>query len=287
MEFLTLLIVLGLLQWWGSGGPLQRDDWFRRWRAWVGDNVSNAQINLLIIVAGPCLLVLLLQSLFESSLFGMLSLFLYVAVLLFSLGRGDFTASVQAYLRSWNHGDFEAAYERATAIGDFRQSDTIDDSATLHDRVRMAAVYEGFERWFAVVFWFLLLGPAACAAYRLCYLTARQHGVNVELQQLALQVTHYLDWLPARLLAFSFTLTGNFVNGFNRFWQFALDNLPIPELLDSCAEAAISGFHELNARPTDEQRFIEYGSAQLHAVQSLLSRSVVCWLIVIAALQFL
>ena len=28
MEFLTLLIALGLLQLWGSGGPFQQDKWF-------------------------------------------------------------------------------------------------------------------------------------------------------------------------------------------------------------------------------------------------------------------
>ncbi len=29
MKFLALLIALGLLQYWGSAGPVHRDDWFK------------------------------------------------------------------------------------------------------------------------------------------------------------------------------------------------------------------------------------------------------------------
>lgn len=285
MEFLTLLIVLGLLQWWGSGGLFQRDDWFDRWQQYIQGTLSAERLRLLTVVVAPSLLIVLLQMLVSSLLFGLLSLILYVSVLLFSLGRGHFSACLQEYLHAWNHGDFEAAYEKATAIGDFRQSDAINDYSTLHDSVRKAVVYAGFERWFVVVFWFLLLGPAGALAYRLCFLYARSERSSHAGQQLALQIIHYLDWFPARLLAASFTLTGNFVHCFNHLWQVGLDNQPIPELLDDCGSAAISGLHDGNSRPADEESFIIYGRAQMQALQSLLSRSVVCWLMIIAVLQ--
>jgi AmpE protein len=287
MEFLTLLIVLGFIQWWGSGGPVQQDDWYERWSLRVADKIGSPTAKLVVTVGVPCLLVVVLQDLFDSLLFGLLSLMLYVFVLLYSLGRGDFSAALQEYLVSWENGDSEAALIKATAIGDFYQSDAINDHVSLHDHVRMAAVYQGFERWFVVVFWFLILGPAACIAYRLCYLSGRQEQNPAQDKQLALKIIHYLDWLPARLLLVSFTLTGNFVNCFNRLWQLGLDNPPIPELLDGGAQAAISGFHERSTRPTDKEKFIEYARAELLALQSLLSRSVVCWLMIIAVLQMI
>ncbi len=127
MEFLTVLIVLGFLQVWGSGGPLQRDDWFYQFNENIPQRIDLAELRLLAAIGIPALGVFLLQDLLESALFGLLSLILYVTVLLFSLGRGDFNQNLQNYLTAWNLGDFEEAYKKATAIGDFEQSETSVD----------------------------------------------------------------------------------------------------------------------------------------------------------------
>ncbi len=282
MAFLTLLIVLGLVQLWGSGGPLQRDAWFHRFTQTVKDILPASKPRLLVVVGIPVVAVLFLQALFDSLLFGLLSLLLYIGVLLFSLGRGDYSENIHRYLSSWNHGNFESAYEQALVIGDFEQSESITGHESLHERVRQALLYEGFERWFAVVLWFLLLGPVGAIAYRLSYLCGRSDRLDEADRQLALRFVHYLDWVPVRLLVMSFALTGNFVSGINRYWQIVFDNQPAVEILDQCALAAINGVNEQRVRPTDEEHFIEYGRQELLELQSLLSRSVVCWLIIIA-----
>ena len=284
MAFLTILIVLGLVQLWGSGAPVQRDNWFLGWTQTVAGIFGPGKLRLVAIVAGPVLVVLFLQALFDSVLLGLLSLLLFVVVLLYCLGRGDYNESIQDYLGAWVDGNYESAYERALAIGDFQQSDAIADHLSLHDHVRNALTYEGYERWFAVVFWFLLLGPCGAAGYRLSFMCARNEDLAEEDRQLALRFVHYLDWIPARLLGLSFFLTGNFVSGVNRCGPRLLDNMPIPELLDACALAAISSDTGEQARPSDPERFVEAGRREIRAVQSLVSRSVVCWIVVIAVL---
>lgn len=284
MEFLTLLIVLGFLQVWGCGGPLQRDDWFYQFNEKISRRLDLAPLRLLAAIGIPALGVFLIQDLVESALFGLLSLIFYVAVLLFSLGRGDFNQNLQHYLNAWNLGDFEGAYKKATAIGDFEQSETTVDHVALHEHVRRAFLHEGFERWFAVVFWFLLLGPVGAVIYRLCYLAGRSDTFKPDDKLLALQWLHYFDWLPVRLLALSFSLTGNFVNSFSRYGSSIFDNQPGPELLDQCAVAAISGLNNAQVYPADKDHFIEYGRQELLTLQSLLSRSVICWMIIIAVI---
>ena len=279
MEFLTLLIVLGLIQIWGSGAPLQRDQWFSELAKKTRSFVKITPLHLLIIVGLPTLAVVVLLALVESSLFGLVSLILYVCILLFGLGRGDVSESIRRYLSAWNHSNFESAYAQALAIGDFQESDAISDHESLHRHVRSAFLYEGFERWFAVVFWFLLLGPAGAVAYRLSYLSGRLECLSDEERQVALRFVHYLDWVPVRLLILSFALTGNFVTGFNQLWLKLTDNQPIPELLDDCALAAINAVDTL---PGDMQAFIEYGRQEILSLQSLLSRSVICWVVFIA-----
>lgn len=284
MEFLTLLIVLGLLQVWGSGGPLQYDNWFYQFNEKVAQRLDRAELRLLAAIGIPAVGIFFVQLLVESVLFGLLSLMLYVTVLLYSLGRGDFNQNLQYYLNVWNLGDFEAAYKKATAIGDFEQSEATVDHIALHEYVRRAFLYEGFERWFAVVFWFLVLGPFGAMTYRLCYMAGRSDTFKADDKLLALKYLHYFDWIPVRLLALSFSLTGNFVNSFGRYSSSIWDNQPSPELLDQTAIAAIGGHNNAQAYPADKEGFIEYGQQELLSLQSLLSRSVIGWVITIAVI---
>ena len=286
MEFLTLLITLGLLQYWGSGGPLQRDDWFIQLGKKLQDVIPIARLRLAVWVGLPLFLVLLLQIVLDSLLYGLLSLLFFIAVLLFCLGRGDYSKQLHNYLQSWDQGNFESAYQNALDIGDFKQSDAIADQTSLHNHVRRAFIYEGFERWFAVIFWFLLLGPLGAAGYRLSYLAARQPFLDQTDQQLTLRFVHCLDVIPARLLAFSFSLAGDFSNTFavckQRFW----DNAPVSELLEDCALAAINQ-RESQPASLEGSQFIEFAHQQLLSLQSLLSRSVICWLAVVALVTLL
>lgn len=283
MEFLVILIALAFVQIWGSGGPVQQDQWFDRFALSLSSRLQGAQLLLSLLVATPCLLVALLYWWLEPIAFGLLSLLLAIVVLLYSLGRGDFTNSVETYLDSWNQGNFESAFQYASDIGDFSQTDSINDHVALHEQMRRTLFYEGLERWFSVIFWFLLLGPAGALAYRLCFLCGRSSVLEDRYKQLALRLVHYLDWLPARMLAFSFNLAGDFVAGFSRWLELVFENLPALELLDSCGSAALSS--DKASYPADRDEFIIFGRNQLLATQSLVSRSVITWLIVIALLQ--
>lgn len=285
MEFLAIIIVWGLLQYWGSGSPLQNDQWFSRWVEQLKILLPAPHLRLLVLVALPLIALCLLQWLISHWLFGLLSLLLAVAILLYSLGRGDLSEALATYLADWDSADFEGAYQRATAIGHFSQSDAISDSRSLHLHVRRALLYAAYERWFAVIFWFVLLGPIGALGYRLSYLCTTNEKLDEEDRHLALRAVHYLDWLPARLLALSFALTGNFVNCFNRWGTIVADNLPADELLDHCGCSALTEASEQRVFPDDDQRAIEFGREELQATQALMSRSMVCWLIVIALLQ--
>jgi len=285
MEFLTIIIVLALLQLWGSGGSIQRDEWLTILSKRIASFTTDSRFRLGLLVGLPVLLLLIIQVSFESMLFGLLSLLLYIAVLLYSLGRSEFNENVAQYLMHWHNANFQAAYHSASKLGDFQCSEQVDDHIELHDAMRSAFIYEGYQRWFAVVFWFLVLGPVGALAYRITYLASHTALLEGDDKHLAYRATHYIDWLPARLLCLSFCLTGNFVNSFNRFCSIASDNKPVSELLDDCAAAAITGFDEQVVYPTDQEHFIAFGKKQIHALQSLLSRSVICWVMLIAVMQ--
>lgn len=289
MEFITLLIVLGLLQLWGSGAPVQRDRWFYQWVDRLVGWIANSQLRLLLAVGVPVLLVYLLDDAFKGAMFGLLSLLFYVLVLLYSLGRGELTDQVMQYLMHWNNGNFESALKRAGNVGDFAQHGDAEthDFESLHRSFRRTLVYESYQRWFAVVFWFVLLGPVGAIGYRLSYLSGRSEHWSEQERQLALRVVHYLDWIPARILAYCFALVGHFDQCSERCWQMLTDNMPVTDLLDQCAVAAIEGDNPQQLQPMDRDHFIAFGRRQLEAIQLLMSRSVLCWVALIALLALI
>lgn len=68
---------------------------------------------------------------------------------------------------------------------------------------------------FGVMAWFIVLGPVGAIAYRLAALLADRWGGALEAQsdafgQFARRAFQVIDWLPVRLTAFSFAMTGNF-----------------------------------------------------------------------------
>ncbi len=75
-----------------------------------------------------------------------------------------------------------------------------------------ATVLNALRRWFAVLFWFLLLGPAGALGYRLLALMAESPmRARVPVEPLALAQRLGLDqWPVAQLMAFSMALVGNF-----------------------------------------------------------------------------
>lgn len=126
-------------------------------------------------------------------------------------------------------------------------------------------VYQGF---FAVIFWYFVLGPGAALAYRLLALTA-EHSGQPALKARAERLRHVMDWLPVRLLALSFALVGNFL---------AVTRVMLHEVLNVHISAAhlvarVGRIADDIPEHEDSQR----GLGRLDSLWELLLRAAVLW----------
>ncbi len=281
MEFLAVITVLIAMQLWSNGGVVQRDTWlddlYQRLRG-----ISNPQFRLAAVILIPVLLVLIAQNILSGVIWGIPLLLFYIAVLLYSLGRGDFSMQLNLYYDAWERGDLEAAYQQALELDEFDLTASPTNASGLHDKVRAAIFYQGFERWFAVVFWFVILGPAAALTYRLFKIISQKPQTSDDEQAILDNAVYLVEWLPARTLSFTFALAGNFERCIAACRRQALEPSAAVELLDECGRLAIS-------RPIPEQgseaEFLEQAADELRSSQQLLSRSLLCWVIVLAVFQ--
>jgi AmpE protein len=141
----------------------------------------------------------------------------------------------------------------------------------MHSVVLASLMFEGYQRWFPVVFWFLLLGPAGAFAYRLIVLAGKG-----DFAEHAERLRYLADYLPARALALTFALTGDFV----RCRQALQD--AVPDTSISAEKVLITvGHGAIGARPGADS-LAPLAAWESREVGALLKRSAATWLVVIS-----
>lgn len=134
----------------------------------------------------------LVQWLFHALLGNFGSLLLGIAVLLYCLGPRDLDTEVDRLAES------DDPAERAEIEVDLGPGGPAE-------RVMRAAL----ERWFGVIFWFVLLGVPGALLYRLCARLVRHDG-SAALQIERRRTLAVLDWPAAQLMTLSLALTADF-----------------------------------------------------------------------------
>ncbi|MNZ68795.1 regulatory protein AmpE [compost metagenome] len=221
MNFLVLLLILLVEKAGRWRVHLQRDTALLRALARIegAPRLAGRPLQQLLLVLGvPLLLLALLLWSLAPLAYGWLLLPVHLAVLLWSLGRGDPLHSLAPFRASWQRGDTEAAYLEAKRDLGVQA----EDAPTLLKQVQGFLLWQAHEGFFAVIFWYALLGPLPALAYRLLALLSEQAG-DQGLRRCATRLRRALDWLPARLLALSLALAGNFVAARRVLWPRLFD----------------------------------------------------------------
>ncbi len=278
MTFLAMIIALVLERLSPLEDWLHRDAWFYSWLKWLASLGVSARWRLLLGVALPCAVAQFLLDQFQPLLFGLAWIAAAVLLLLYALGRGSQGAEQERYRSQCRRGDFEAALlDMSSRHGWVVQDDELD-APQIHDSVQQGFLYQGYQRWFGVLFYFLLLGPVGALAYRLLQLACGEDAVGE-------RALLWVDWVPVRLLAATFALTGNFVASIDAMWHAWRDSaMASQEVLYSVALAATG-----EQPPVCEDGGIDgqRAAAQNETLSALVRRASVCWVGIISVLVIL
>lgn len=209
MSFLVLLLAVLIEKFSALRERVQRDSMWRAELARLEASPRMASHPWLILglsVLLPVLLLALILVVLGSVANGWLALPVHLLVLIYSLGRGDLIAALGPFRDACRRGDAQAAVH----VAERDMGVLADNSEELLKGVQGHLLWQAYQSFFAVIFWYFLLGPVAALAYRLLALAA-EHAKTPGVAENAAQLRHAFDWIPVRLLAASFALVGNFV----------------------------------------------------------------------------
>ncbi len=279
MIFLALVLALLLAWFWQRPLPLHSDAWFERWRNAVADFTASPAAELALVVLLPAIAASMVLGIVEDWLFGLPWIALAALLTVYSFGRTDVAGAMARYRGALQAADFDAilATLRPPEEG---EAPLALSPQEVHGLARRGYFYAAFEGWFAVVFWLLLLGPSAALLYRLLHL-AREGDTG----EVARSWLFYVDWLPSRVLAATFSVTGDFVRSRDELLDVVTDaEREADEVLTHVGVAALG----IAPEPAESaSAFGAQAARECAETESLLSRTATAWVAAVAILVVL
>lgn len=179
--------------------------WLRRWQEQVGSQGGDA-LGLILCLGVPVLACALVQVALHHAWLGLASLAFAIVVLFYCWGPRDLERDVEAIDKA---PDSE---RRAAALQALREDATQPLEFTAEALVE-ATLLAALRRWFGVLLWFALLGPAGALLYRLTQVLAAPDfasAQSVAQRAMTERAARLLDWLPAHLMVLALALASNF-----------------------------------------------------------------------------
>ncbi len=217
-----------------------------KWQAWLFVRFESGKQQDAWFTLGVALSPLFLLALFN---FWVIHLSFWVALVfnVFVLWMAmDFFPYYRHFLRMLK----DLSTQRLESAKDEHARFTGEDAACLSveelsSRTLKSALIHAHVHFFAPFFFFVLFGASGAFFYALLFqLSQKTTEKESQLNLLCARLFRYVDYIPARLTAFSFALMGNFEPAFSTSSQFGLKSALPTSIVEQSGFAALSASKE-------------------------------------------
>jgi AmpE protein len=272
MIFIITLIAL-LMERFFHWHHLRHWHWFKRYERWLSARLGHLPAVILFFcnLLPPLMVVGVIGYFSERILYGIPQFIFGVIIILYCLGPENLWLQTYRCINALHRDDPTSAPKEVQAS--FKVP-AIEHSQLFHKKFIHAIFVAAHQRIFAVLFWFVILGPVGAILYRMVD-SYRTQSVS-HLHPISKRVVQWMDWISIRFFTFLFALGGHFTRVFARWKPNVLKGIQANDiLLTECGFAAIDVL--------DDGIIPETGEAEQEAVR-LLDRVFVIGLVILAVI---
>ncbi|MEL0584500.1 MAG: regulatory signaling modulator protein AmpE [Candidatus Thiodiazotropha sp. (ex. Lucinoma kazani)] len=286
MTLLIILICLIAERFLLEKVHLRNNRWFLRYSEWLQHQklpawLERGVVGIVFLLLPPLLVTGVFQHMFDE---GLLGIGLSTIILLYCLGPEDLDTQISQYTEAVDNGEEANINTVASTI--------IMDEPPISEPARSQAVAEGVllqanQNLFAVLFWFIVLGPLGAMIYRLATWLpiSVQSNRDIDFQLNSKQLTVILDWIPARITAICYAIAGSFEDALYGWRSFQESRFS--EFNDSNSGTLIctgSGAMRLSTLLDEAQEGNQLYSTLPRSAMALVWRSLVVFLVILTLL---
>lgn len=272
MKLTLLLACLWLDYYFDTGARWRNQSWFDQYVQTLKSILSGQKsiwgspVAIAVILI-PALIILAIIWSIAGRFSGIIELAIGFAVLWFCFAPTNLQESLTHYLKK-DADPTKTEAEVRTAAGDLIGSD-------FYRSVSGLIFWQAHERFFGVIFWFLILGPVGALLFRMVSWMQEtaprmQEEFYPNYANNVYQIYWMIAWIPSRLAALSYTLTGNFLPGFDKWKNELLKADRCREVLEESGLAALTGENT----PADREENLK--------AQGIVYRGLLIWVLVAA-----
>ena len=277
MKLIVILITLLIVRYMHFARRENRYYWFQAYAASIQKyfkSIQQAWVLTVIILLPILIFALFLQLVLVHGIFYIIAFIFSVLVLWYCL----WPISLQEHFASSLAQQQSTSDDDNQSNGEAENTDAVNTDDNGKHALSEAVLCDANTHTFAVLFWYVVLGPFGAILYRmvtqLIKLGSDTNDQSNALAAVAHKLENLLDWLPARLVGLSYVLAGNFVKGFTEWIHYVKGGL------GSSRDLLIaSGLGATDVDP-DAPGDVEEGYQVLRMVE----RALIVWLVVIAIL---
>ena len=281
MTLIIILLALAIELFVGVTSDFRQFGWFENYFQWLENKIShhtlwNSAFGVIITLAGPLLIIWVVAGLLERFL--LFSFLFALAVLIYCFGQNFLNSELDEYIKALEEKDNEKINELENKL--FQPGDSDNEEQLFIEQI----LVKTNERLFAVLFWFLVLGPFGALMYRLAvHLHVTQTDIHGGYSDSVHDLYNILNWPVARLLALGNALSGNLVDAIEAWREAESESFQVNEEV-----IKTSGLGALQYRPgissiddsIENERYY-----WMQSLQGLLNRTLIIWLTIVGLIS--
>lgn len=279
MTLITILAALALERLLHFGHSLFRFTWFETYlglmrKVFEKSGLFKGVQGVVLVLLPILVTVVILYYLLGWMLYGLVGFILGIIILTYCLGPRDLYHDLDSYFAAAKGEDGEAVKKSLSSI----LSSVPSDEKKVSRSLTKAVLTQFNQRIFAVLFWFVVLGPLGVVLYRLLtkLKSAAEKKGSSEASML-LWATYFLailDWVPIRLAGLAYALVGDFHHGFAYWVKHVISGFD--KNREFAEQSGLIALH-LNDENAEKANLDEN-----RAVLALTDRTLILYLVVIA-----
>lgn len=220
MTIISILIAFALCHFVREVAQIRRQKWLR---SWVG--VANRTFSdtagwsgfggFLVITLIPLVVLVLIYLLLERTLGPAGAFLLALVVLIYSFGPRDLDNDVAAVVRA------DDEEEREAALSQLLGKPPPEDEELCKEATINAVFSEALRRWFAVIFWFAVLGIVGALLYRMVdWLHRGDFEISEDQRAYFRRMQQVMDWPAAQLTTLALAIATDFDSVYAAWKQY-------------------------------------------------------------------